>query len=93
MLFSSLLAPYAAVDESVEMATPLFEYAGELGDTNALYTFAHLLKQGEYVASFPCVCLSNHFHVCMNQDHSAGTGVKILVLNNSNDKAVEEGVN
>lgn len=38
----------AAVDEdTMEIATPMFEYAGELGDSNALYTYAHLLKQGE----------------------------------------------
>ncbi len=33
-------------DGSDEMATALFEYSGELGDTNALYTFAQLLRTG-----------------------------------------------
>lgn len=31
---------------SVEIAASLFEYAGDLGDANALYTFAQLLRTG-----------------------------------------------
>ncbi len=30
------------------IATTLFEYSGELGDSNASYTFAQLLRTGDY---------------------------------------------
>ncbi len=39
--------PAAVDDDVMEIGTALFGYAGELGDVNALYTYAHLLKQGE----------------------------------------------
>ena len=35
--------------DSVDIAASLFEYSGELGDTNALYTFGQLLRTGMHM--------------------------------------------
>ena len=36
--------------DSVDIAASLFEYSGELGDTNALYTFGQLLRTGMHIS-------------------------------------------
>ena len=41
-----LVCQSAVNPDSIDIAASLFEYAGELGDTNALYTFAQLLRTG-----------------------------------------------
>ena len=40
------LPPAPVGQDAVQIAAPLFLCSGELGDTNALYTYAQLLRTG-----------------------------------------------
>ena len=50
------------VDASVlRVATQLFAYAGNLGDHNAQYTYAQLLRMGKCVCVCVCACNNRSF--------------------------------
>lgn len=49
-VFVSLVQPSVGEDV-LEMAAALFQYSGEQGDTNALYTYAQLLRTGTWCIS------------------------------------------
>ena len=42
----------------LEIVVPLFQYAGDLGDANAFYTYAQLLRTGKaHRHTYTCTCI------------------------------------
>ena len=57
-IYALAVAVYSTkdVDSSVlRVATQLFAYAGNLGDHNAQYTYAQLLRTGKFMCMYVCV--------------------------------------